>query len=118
MRHGKLQRYLRQGAVGEHLAQLVHLSQIQMIGCALVGVLLPAAAPVVGAELRVPVELAGQDAHRQRAAHDHADVMLQAVGEDICFGRAVENAVIDLQRAAAAVRIELFRYSKSLVLTP
>jgi hypothetical protein len=60
-------------------------------------------------ELRVGGERAGQDAHRQRPTDNHADVVRLAVGEDRVLGRAVQQAVVNLQRRAAPVVVELLQ---------
>jgi hypothetical protein len=78
----------------------------------LVRLLVPATAKIPLAKAGLGVELARQNAHGQRPAHNHADVLFLAVGQNVIFRHPVQDAVINLQGSTAAVGVERLQVIK------
>jgi hypothetical protein len=109
----ELQGQVRQAAFGGgQFAQLLDNFQVVQENFVFVRVFVPATAEIACAEAGFGREFARQNAHRQPAAHDDADVILLAIGEDFFLGGAVEDAVINLQAGAAAVGVKGFQVFK------
>src|SRR2546426_5207109 len=66
----------------------------------------PLVADVVGVELRLRSEPAGELAHRERSARDERDTARPAIRQGFPFGMAIEQIIVDLHSREVASLVE------------
>ena len=105
----ELEGQLRHGAVCGQRSEFLHLGKVLLENSPLLRIGEPVLAEITFTELRSGAELAGEDPHGKRPTHDDADFIFLAVGENLRFREAVEEAVIDLQGRAVAIGVKGFQ---------